>query len=158
MVDIEINAWSSLFLNLMTNLILFLYPEKCIKFNQTEKRIRSREIWNFACHLRFIYKNGRDYLILKTGFCFFCTLSKNNGLSKLNIRIKQSGFKFPALSNKIEKNLILPKKILRFSNLQYVLLGGDRKIKSTLSFYLSNLITGPPPPPHRKPPLKIINF
>ena len=32
MVDIEINAWSSLFLNLKTNLILYLYPEKCMKF------------------------------------------------------------------------------------------------------------------------------
>ena len=27
MVDIEINAWSSLFLNIETNLILYLYPE-----------------------------------------------------------------------------------------------------------------------------------
>ena len=36
MVDIEINAWSSLFLNLKTNLILYLYPEKCIKLNQSE--------------------------------------------------------------------------------------------------------------------------
>ena len=32
-VDIEINAWSSLFLNIENNLILSLYPEKCIKFN-----------------------------------------------------------------------------------------------------------------------------
>ena len=31
MVDIEINAWSSLFHNIETNLILYLYPEKCIK-------------------------------------------------------------------------------------------------------------------------------
>ena len=30
MVDIEINAWSSLYLNIETNLILYLYPEKCI--------------------------------------------------------------------------------------------------------------------------------
>jgi len=34
MVDFEINARSSLFLNIETNLILYLYPEKCIKFNQ----------------------------------------------------------------------------------------------------------------------------
>ena len=27
MVDVEINAWSPLFLNLATNLILYLYPE-----------------------------------------------------------------------------------------------------------------------------------
>ena len=31
MVDIEIIAYSSLFLNLGTNLILYLNPEKCIK-------------------------------------------------------------------------------------------------------------------------------
>ena len=54
MVDIEINAWSSLFLNIETNLILNLYPEKCIKFNQSESGIWSREIWNFARHLRLI--------------------------------------------------------------------------------------------------------
>ena len=52
MVDIEINAWSSLFLYLETNLILYLYPEKYIKFNQSESRIRSREIKNFARHLQ----------------------------------------------------------------------------------------------------------
>ena len=44
MMDIEINAWSFLLLNFETNLILCLYPEKCIKFNQSEWRIRSREV------------------------------------------------------------------------------------------------------------------
>ena len=39
MVDIVINARSSLFLNIETNLILYFYPKKCIKFNQSEKRI-----------------------------------------------------------------------------------------------------------------------
>ena len=33
MVDIEINAWSSLFPNIKTNLIMYLYPEKCINVN-----------------------------------------------------------------------------------------------------------------------------
>ena len=42
MVDIEINAWSSLFLNIETNLILYLYTEKFIKFNQSESHIWSR--------------------------------------------------------------------------------------------------------------------
>ena len=37
MVDIKIYAWSSLFLNIENNLILYLYPEKCIKFNQSER-------------------------------------------------------------------------------------------------------------------------
>ena len=36
MVYFEINAWSSLFLNLETNIILYLYPEKVTKFNQSE--------------------------------------------------------------------------------------------------------------------------
>ena len=36
MVDTGINAWFSLLFNLETNLILNLYPEKCIKFNQSE--------------------------------------------------------------------------------------------------------------------------
>ena len=31
MVDIKIKVWSSLFLNFQTNLILYLYPEKCKK-------------------------------------------------------------------------------------------------------------------------------
>ena len=57
-MDIEINARSSLFLNLETYLILYLYPEKCIKFNQSESFIRSWKIWNFARHFRLIYRNG----------------------------------------------------------------------------------------------------
>ena len=61
--NIEINAWSSLFLNIKTNLILYLYPEKCIKFNQSESRLRNLEIWNFAHHLRLIYRNKRESLI-----------------------------------------------------------------------------------------------
>ena len=59
------------FLNLETNLILYLYPKKCIKYNQSESRIRSRKIWNFARHLRLIYRNGRDSLVLKTRFLIF---------------------------------------------------------------------------------------
>ena len=98
MVDIEINAWSSLFLNLETNLILYLYHEKCIKFNQSESRIRSREIWNFARHLGLIYRNLRDSLILRNRFFYFSVLyPKKSGLNKiikvstLDIRIKESG-------------------------------------------------------------------
>jgi len=40
MVDIEINVQSSLLHNIETNLILYLYPEKCIKFNQLELHIK----------------------------------------------------------------------------------------------------------------------
>jgi len=95
MVDIEINAWSTLFLNLETNLILYLYPEMCIKLNQSESCIWSREIWNFARHLRLICRNGRDFLIFKKMVLDFCLLHpKKFGLSKklkvstLDIRIK----------------------------------------------------------------------
>ena len=82
MVDIEINAWSSIFLNLETNLILYFYPEKWIKFNQSESPIRSREIWNFASLLRLIYRNGRDSLILKNRFWCFCTTSKKEWIKQ----------------------------------------------------------------------------
>ena len=36
MMDIEINAWPSLFLNIETNLILYLYPEKFIELKNVE--------------------------------------------------------------------------------------------------------------------------
>ena len=97
-MDIEINAWSSFFLNLETSLILYLYPEKCIRFNQSESLIRIREIWNFARHLRFINRNGRDSLILKKSvFVISVQYPKKNGINKklkvstLDIRIKQTG-------------------------------------------------------------------
>ena len=70
-MDIKINAQYSLFLNLKTNLILFLYPKKCIKFNQSESLFRSPKIWNFARHLRFLNRNGRVSLILKNWFLVF---------------------------------------------------------------------------------------
>ena len=39
MVDIEINAWSSLFHNIETKPILYLYPEKCIESIQSWSRV-----------------------------------------------------------------------------------------------------------------------
>ena len=39
MVHIKINALSSLFLKIETNQILYLYPEKFIKFNQLQSRV-----------------------------------------------------------------------------------------------------------------------
>ena len=39
MADIEINPWSSLFIDIETNLILYLYPEKCIKSIQSWSRV-----------------------------------------------------------------------------------------------------------------------
>ena len=46
MADIKINAWSSLFPFIESNLILHLYPEKCIKFNQSESCIYRAEKFN----------------------------------------------------------------------------------------------------------------
>ena len=62
MVDIEINACSSLFLNIKTNLISYLYPKTCKKFNQSESRI---------------YR-----LILKPVFDFSLTISKKEWFKK----------------------------------------------------------------------------
>ena len=104
MVDIEINDWSPLFLNLKTIVILCLCPEKCIKFNQSELGIR---IWNFCTpfndssliYLRLIYTHWRGSLIFKNRYLVFSTTYKKSGLSKklkvstLDIPIKQSGLK-----------------------------------------------------------------
>ena len=55
MGDIEINAWFSLFLNLETNLIFYLNPEKLTKFNQSQSGIRSRERnWVFVTSSIFL--------------------------------------------------------------------------------------------------------
>ena len=95
-VDIEMTAWSSLFLNLVTNLILYLYPEKCIKFNQSKWSIRSRE-FSLLIKINIQRREGLSNFEKKNGFWFFCTKSKKSGLSKkvstLDIRIKQSGLK-----------------------------------------------------------------
>ena len=51
-VNIEINVFSPLCINLKINLIFSSYPEKCIKCNQSEWRaIRNQEIKNFRRHL-----------------------------------------------------------------------------------------------------------
>ena len=97
-VDIESKSWSSLFLNLETSLILYLYPEKCIKLNQSEWRIRGREIWIFSRHLRLICRNGWDSLILKNQFLIFLfyiqkRMSKKLKVSTVDIWIKKSGLK-----------------------------------------------------------------
>jgi len=100
MVDIEINAWSSLFLNLETNLILYLYSKKCIKTTNQSRESEAGKFEFFARHLRLIYRNGRDSLNFeKSVFEFSVLCPKKSGLSKkskvstLDIRIKQSGLK-----------------------------------------------------------------
>ena len=78
-MDIEINAWSTLFLNIKTNLILNVYPEKCIKFNQTVSRIRSWEIWNFARHLRLTYRIApRDWRVSRRSCTSYLKQSDRN--------------------------------------------------------------------------------
>jgi len=92
MVDIEINAWSSVFLNLETNLIMYLYPEKCIKFNQSESRIRRRQILNFARHLRLIYRNGRDFIISKNRLLIFLHYIQKKEWIKQEIKSVHIGY------------------------------------------------------------------
>ena len=98
MVDIEINAWSSLLLNLETNLILYLYPVKCINSTNQSRVI---EAWKFEILRAIKYyqtETGlRDSLILnKPVFDFFTKSKKKGGLGKklkgstLDIRTKQS--------------------------------------------------------------------
>ena len=114
MVDIEINAWSSLFLNIENNVILYLYPDKCIQFNQSELRIRIRKILKFFAQFKINAQKQEVLTNLKKKFDFFVLYPKKSGLSKklkvstLDIRIKQSGLKvshkFPALIPFNDKN------------------------------------------------------
>ena len=76
MVDVEINAWSPLFLNLATNLILYLYPE-VYKIKQI--RVAFQKPGNLK-------------------FCapFMITLQKRKGLTKKTV------FDFSVLYQKLE--------------------------------------------------------
>ena len=97
MVDIKINAWSSLILNLETNLILYLYPEKCIK---STNQSRVSEAGNFCAPFK-INIQKRDGLshFEKPVFDFSVLYPKKSGSSKkskvftLDILIKQLGLK-----------------------------------------------------------------
>jgi len=100
MVDISRSVLDPICLNLETNLNLYLYCEKCIKFNQSESRIISREIWNLRAIEEYCTETGGEISNFeKTGFDFLLLYPKKSGLSKklkvsiLDIRIKQSGLK-----------------------------------------------------------------
>ena len=67
MVDVEINAWSSLFLNLETNLILYFYPE-VYKIKQ----------------IRVAFQKPRN---LKFCAPFMITIQKRKGLTKTRFLI-----------------------------------------------------------------------
>ena len=59
MVDIKINAWFSFFLNIEANLILYLYPEKCIKFNSIQSRMCEADKFEILrAHLRLYIGTG----------------------------------------------------------------------------------------------------
>ena len=73
------------FINIETNLILYLYPKKWIKFNQSESCKEADKFEILRAHLSLIYRNGRNSLILKTGFWFFSPKSKN-GFRRLSNR------------------------------------------------------------------------
>ena len=84
MVDIEIKAWSSLFLNLETNLLVSWKVNKIQPITVGYQK---------PGNLKFCAP------FWKTGFLFFLLYTKKSGLSKklkmstLDIRIKQSGLK-----------------------------------------------------------------
>ena len=71
MVDIEVNLRSSLFLNLTTNLILYLYPEKCIKFNQTESRIFKPVNLKFCAPFKINIQKREELYKKTTVFLFY---------------------------------------------------------------------------------------
>ena len=79
-------------------LILYLYSEKCIKFNQSESRIRSRKIWNFARHLRYT-ETGETLSFKKTGLWFFWTIYKKEWI-KQEIKSAHIGYSDKAVGIK----------------------------------------------------------
>ena len=122
MVDIEINAWSSLFLNIETNLILYLYPKKCIKFNQ----FRVSEAGKFEILRAILWLIYRNSLVLKKPIFDFSVLyPKKSGLSKklkvstLDIRIKQSGLKVNPILQLRRQNFCVVNLGIKYSSLAY---------------------------------------
>ena len=82
MVNFEINAWSSLFLNLETNLILYLYPEKL--YNSTnQNRVSEAGKFEILRAIRiYIQKREGLYNFEKPVFDFSVLNPKKSGLSK----------------------------------------------------------------------------
>ena len=81
MVDIAINASSSLFLNIETNLIMHLYPEKCIQFNQSGSHIWSWLIWILRFKIN-IQKQKGLYNFKKLVFDISLLYPGKNGLRR----------------------------------------------------------------------------
>ena len=100
-MDIEINAWSSIIINLETNLILYLYPEKGKQNSTNQSRVLQKpENLKFSAPFKINIQKREGFSNFdKPVFDFLYYIQKKSGLSKklkvstLDIRIKQSGLK-----------------------------------------------------------------
>ena len=103
MVDIEINAWSSLFLNLETNLILYLYPQKVYKIQPIRVAYQIQKPGNLKFCAPFKINTQKIEGLSDFENLIFLYIPGKSGSSKkfkvstLNIRIKQSGLKLSHL-------------------------------------------------------------
>ena len=99
MVDIEINARSSLFLNLETNLILYLYPRKVYKIQPIRVAYQIQKPGNLKFCAPFKINIQKLEGLSDFENLIFLYIPGKSGSSKklkvstLNIRIKQSGLK-----------------------------------------------------------------
>ena len=103
MVDNEINAWSSLFLNLETNLILYLYPQKVYKIQPIRVAYQIQKPGNLKFCAPFKINTQKIEGLSDFENLIFLYIPGKSGSSKkfkvstLNIRIKQSGLKLSHL-------------------------------------------------------------
>ena len=103
MVDIEINAWSSLFLNLETKLILYLYPQKVYKIQPIRVAYQIQKPGNLKFCAPFKINTQKIEGLSDFENLIFLYIPGKSGSSKkfkvstLNIRIKQSGLKLSHL-------------------------------------------------------------
>ena len=103
MVDNEINAWSSLFLNLETNLILYLYPQKVYKIQPIRVAYQIQKPGNLKFCAPFKINIQKLEGLSDFENLIFLYIPGKSGSSKkfkvstLNIRIKQSGLKLSHL-------------------------------------------------------------
>ena len=103
MVDNEINAWSSLFFNLETNLILYLYPQKVYKIQPIRVAYQIQKPGNLKFCAPFKINTQKIEGLSDFENLIFLYIPGKSGSSKkfkvstLNIRIKQSGLKLSHL-------------------------------------------------------------
>ena len=103
MVDIKINAWSFLFLNIKTNLILYLYPQKVYKIQPIRVAYQIQKPGNLKFCAPFKINTQKIEGLSDFENLIFLYIPGKSGSSKkfkvstLNIRIKQSGLKLSHL-------------------------------------------------------------